>query len=109
MQLHFDDDTPVRVGLVPLDQRGMTEVANWNADSVVEKSTGAINEAMGAIQGIAKQVVATVRGIDYVDRPDTIDVKFGLKLTTDAKAFVVNAGVEAQIEVTLHWEKAEPD
>jgi hypothetical protein len=38
------------------------------------------------------------------ERPDEVEVEFGLLLKTDANAFVVNAGMEAQITVKLKWQ-----
>lgn len=98
------DDTPVLVELKPADERGEQEVA-LNVHELFERSTEALNNAMTAIYGMSRRVISTVREIPIVERPNEVEVEFGLLLKTDANAFVVNAGMEAQIVVKLKWQR----
>jgi hypothetical protein len=96
----IDDDTPILVELKP--RQGERDVAR--GDNLINTSTEAISNAMMTIYGMSRRVVRTVNAIPVIDRPDAVEVEFGLKLTTDANAFVVNAGVEAQVNVKLTWD-----
>ena len=101
-QIVIDDDIPVIVELYQV--RGIQDVA-VTPDQLINVSRIALNNAMVSVHGMARRVISAMKSINYLDRPDAVEVKFGLKLTTDANAFVVNAGTEAQVEVTIKWEK----
>jgi len=72
---------------------------------IAEKSAQALNKAMNTVYSMARRVIQTVEEIPLTERPSEVTVEFGLKLTTDANAFVVNAGTESQITVTLSWKR----
>lgn len=50
-----------------------------------------------------KAVVKKLRNID--GKPDEIEVNFGIKFTTIAGAIIAAASVEANLGVTLRWNK----
>ena len=102
----IEDDTPVLVELKPAKIRGEQDVA-ISVQDLFERSTQALNNAMAAIYGMSRRVVGTVKEIPLAERPDEVEVEFGLLMKTDANAFVVNAGMEAQITVTLKWQQNE--
>lgn len=108
IEIFIDDDTPVLVELKPAKMRGEQD-ASINVQELFEKSTQALNNAMAAIYSMSRRVVGTVREIPIAERPDEVEVEFGLLLKTDANAFVVNAGMEAQITVTLKWKRQNAD
>ena len=102
-QITLDDDTEI---LVELDQgkgRGVIDVSRSNEKDIAEKSAKAFNHAMSTIRRVAQQAVETVRSLDVVQQPNEVELAFGLKLTSEANALLVNAGVEAQINVKLVW------
>lgn len=105
--IEIPDSNPVLVELRPNSGRGEREVARSLSD-LTDLSTEALNKAMAATYGMAVRVVNTIKQINVADRPSTVEVEFGLKLTTEANALLVNAGTEAQIVVTLTW-KQQPD
>ncbi len=97
----FDDDTEI---LVELRQgRGVVDVSRGNEKDLAQKSAVAFNNAMATIYSVAKRTSDTIRSMKIVEQPDSVEMTFGLKLTSDAKALIVNAGVEAQIEVKFVW------
>lgn len=100
-QITFDDDTEI---LVELSQgRGVVDVARGNEKDIAEKSAQAFNHAMATIYSVAKRTATTIRSLKITEQPDTVEMTFGLKLTSEANALIVNAGVESQIEVKLIW------
>jgi len=54
---------------------------------------------MATIYSLAKPTASTILSFKVVNQPNTIEMTFGLKLTSEANALIVNAGMEAQIEV----------
>jgi len=83
--------------------RGMEKVAGLRGD-IVERSEKALTSAMGTIHNMARRVKSTIDAIS--DRPDTVEVTFGLKLTAGAGALIASAESEASINVKLGWKKS---
>lgn len=100
-QITLDDNTEI---LVELRQgRGVVDVSRESEKDIAEKSARAFNHAMDTIHSVARRTAATIRSLKVTEQPDTIEMTFGLKLTSEANALLVNAGVEAQINVKLVW------
>jgi hypothetical protein len=104
-QIIIDDDAPILVELRA--GRGVVDVARANETEIAQKSALAFNNALETIVSVAKRTASAINSIDMMDPPDSVEMTFGLKLTSEANALIVNAGVEAQIEVKLVWEKKE--
>lgn len=100
-QIIIEDDAQILVELK--GRRGAVDVARGDDKDLAQKSAEAFNNAMATIYTVAKRSAATIRSLKIVDQPDAIEMTFGLKLTSEANALLVNAGVEAQIEVKLTW------
>lgn len=100
-QITIDESAEI---LIELRQgRGTIDVARGNEKELAQKSANAFNSAIATIRDVARRTSSTIRSMKKVDQPDTVEMTFGLKLTSDAKALIVNAGVEAQIEVKFVW------
>lgn len=100
-QITLDDNTEI---LVELRQgRGVVDVSRGNEKDLAEKSAEAFKHAMATIQSVAKRTAATIRALKVTEQPDVVEMKFALKLTTEANAFVASASAETQIEVKLVW------
>jgi hypothetical protein len=56
---------------------------------------------MSTIRAMAERVTATINSIS--ERPSTVEVDFGLKLTAAAGALVASASTEASFLVKLTW------
>jgi hypothetical protein len=97
MQIEDEDDV-ILVDLQPV--AGMRQVS-LNSNDLVEKSKEAIDHAMKSMQGMAKKTVRAIKKIPVSERPHTVEVSFGLKLTAEGGALVAKAGVEAAINVTM--------
>jgi hypothetical protein len=101
----IDDDTPILVELKPRPRE--RDVAK--SEDLLRRSLESINNAMATIYTMSQRVAYTVRSIPISERPDKVEVEFGLKLTTDANAFVVAASVDAQVNVKLTRERKGDD
>jgi hypothetical protein len=69
----------------------------------IEKSQEAIENALNKMGGMAKKTARAIKEIPVTERPGTIAVTFGLKLTAEGGAVLARAGVEAGINVTMTW------
>jgi hypothetical protein len=83
---------------------GVRGVAMVSVDQLQEKSAEAIDKAMGTIRGMAAKVMASVNQIKVAERPTSVEVTFGIKLTAAGDALVAKVGAEASVTVTLTWE-----
>jgi len=90
----------------------LTPVAGVRSVSVsttdmLEKSKEAIDHAMKSMQGMAKKTVRAIKKIPISERPHTVEVSFGLKLTAEGNAVVVKGGMEAAINIKMTWNRQE--
>lgn len=101
-----NSETTQKSVLIQLEGMGEVDVA-IPIEHLAERSSQAIENALTTIKEMAKRITSSIQDIPLAERPATVDITFGIKLSSDAKAFIVNAGVEAQIEVKLAWAKKE--
>ena len=105
----IDEAEPILVELSPgmgyggETTRGIEKAAALPGD-LVDRSEKALASAMNTIHNMARRVKASIDAIS--DRPDTVEVTFGLKLTAGAGALIASAGSEASINVRLSWKKS---
>jgi hypothetical protein len=97
-----DDDEVILVEFAPVP--GVRSVSLSPKDAI-EKSQEAIEWALKSMRGMAKKTAKAIKEIPVVERPNTIAVSFGLKLTAEGGAVVAKAGVEAGINVTMTWQR----
>ena len=100
-QICLDEDANILVDLKH-QGKGERDIAA-SPEDIAQKSVEALNSAMHAIYGMSRQAFNTVNQLPELEKPDTFKIEFALKLTADAKAYVINAGSEGQISVSLEW------
>jgi Trypsin-co-occurring domain 1 len=69
-------------------------------DTIV-KAKETLEEALNKVLPVTKSVVEKLRGIG--NRPDEIEISFGVKLSTTAGAVIACATAEANFDVTMRW------
>lgn len=99
-----DHDDIILIEFSPSNLRG-TEEVSLDSSSIIERSKKAVDYTLEAIKEMSYRTINSLKTISSVDRPDEVSLEFGLKLTSDAKAFIVNAGSEAHLKVILKWKK----
>ena len=97
-----DDDEVILVEFAPA--AGVRGVSLSPAN-IAEKSREAIDDALKTMRKMAKKTVKAIREIPVTERPNSIAVSFGLKLSAEGGAVVAKAGVEAAINVTMTWQR----
>ena len=85
------------------DRPGLREVRLTGSDAAA-RSAEALRKAMSVIQAVTEDLHEAVNNL--VERPDQIEVAFGVKFDTEIGAFVAKAGLEAAITVTLTWDSS---
>jgi hypothetical protein len=97
-----EEQDVILVDLAPTP--GVQGVAAFSVGDLREKSAQAIENAMGAIHGMATKVMASIKKIKVSERPTKVEVAFGIKMTAEGDALVAKVGAETAITVTLTWE-----
>lgn len=86
----LEDGTEVTFEYQPIE--GYTDVGG-------SRAAGAVSAAITPAVDAAREVLARIKEI----RPDSIEVKFGIKVSGDANWLIAKASTEANFEVTLGW------
>lgn len=103
-QFTIDESAPI---LVELYSRPGLQAVSLSPESLVDKSTKALDSAMNTIHNMARRVNATVESL--AERPTHIEVEFGLKLDAESGAIIAKAGLEASLSVKLIWDRQGAD
>jgi len=102
----IDENAPILVDLTPAPGAVMRTALPTSPADLAAQSEKAIASAMNTIHAVAQRVTATINSIS--ERPSTVEVDFGLKLTANAGALVASASTEASFIVKLTWTHKEP-
>jgi hypothetical protein len=94
------DEEVILVEFAPVP--GVRSVSLSPRDAI-EKSQEAIEDALKKMRGMAKKTVRSLREMPVSERPSSLAVSFGLKLTAEGGAVLAKAGLEAGINVTMTW------
>ncbi|HJS19372.1 MAG TPA: CU044_2847 family protein [Anaerolineales bacterium] len=96
------DDEVILVEFAPV--AGVRSVSISPKDAI-EKSQQALEHALATMRAMAKKTATTIKAMPLTEKPNTISVEFGLKLTAEGGAVLAKASVEAGINVTMTWQK----
>lgn len=89
----------------PLPDGGVVRAAR--PGEVVQRASQTFEAALSRIKPMASGIVSTLQ--DLAQRPDEIQVEFGVKLSANAGAVLAAAGVEGNYRVTVIWKKGHRD
>jgi hypothetical protein len=71
---------------------------------VVATATMSLGDALEQLQPMAQTIIRKLR--DLAERPDEIEVEFGLKMTLAAGLVIAHSSAEANFKVILRWHQA---
>jgi hypothetical protein len=91
--------------LIEFEPRPGVRQVSLLPEDMAEKSAQALEKAMTTIRLMGQRVTDTVKGINVADRPDKVELEFGLKFDAEAGAFVAKASTEAAFKVVLTWQQ----
>ena len=69
-------------------------------DTII-KAKETLEEALNSVSLVTKSLVEKLRSIG--NKPDEIEISFGVKLSTVAGAIIASASAEANFDVTMRW------
>jgi hypothetical protein len=95
----------------PLDEGGsiIVEVDEPESEGTIRAARGdaivkakeTLEQALNNVLPFTKSIVEKLRSIG--NKPDEIEISFGVKLSTAAGAVIASASAEANFDVTMHW------
>lgn len=91
--------------LVEVDEPERDGMEPAAPDDVVVKAQHTFEHALDKIRPAAEVIITKLRTLS--SPPTEVQVVFGLKLSAEAGAFVASAGMEANYEITLTWQRDE--
>jgi hypothetical protein len=74
--------------------------------TTIVKATETLEAAFNHIKPAAGVILAQLRGL--AERPEQVEVEFGLKLSTQVGAIIASGSSEANLVVRLRWTKEQP-
>jgi Trypsin-co-occurring domain 1 len=101
VEFPLEDGNKVIIELDELETAGTTRAARGDR---IEKAKETFEEAINNVLPATKSIVEKLRNIG--NKPDEIEVTFGINLSTVAGAIIASASVEANFSVTLRWTEA---
>lgn len=105
-----NDTEPILIELVDVRQnQGPTPVAITNLFSLKrkpeleQKSKEAMDRAMGTVRKMADRINSTMQTIQ--NKPDHIEMEFGIKLDAEFGAIVAKVTAEASMKIKMSWDQ----
>jgi hypothetical protein len=92
---------PFLVELVPKPGVRQLSISALSRKDMELESAEAIDNAMKAIQTMARRISASMNDLETESQPSRVEVQFGLKLNTEGGALVSKNDEEATLKVKL--------
>ncbi|MEU2748191.1 CU044_2847 family protein [Streptomyces collinus] len=92
-------------GEVLVEAQGDTSglVGASRADGAVVDGVTTFDRALDGVRGAADAALRSFRGL--AQRPDEVQIEFGVRITAEAGAVIAKTGVEGQLSVTITWSR----
>ncbi len=87
--------------IIEVDEPEREGITRAGRGDTIIKAKETLEGALNHILPATKSIVEKLRSIG--NSPNEIEIGFGVKLTTDAKAIIASAGAEANFDVTMRW------
>ncbi|WP_229402130.1 CU044_2847 family protein [Micromonospora okii] len=81
------------------DVAGITPASS--AEDVLRRAGMSFNRAIGQARDAASAALGEFRSM--AERPDEVEISFGIQLTAEAGALIARTGVQGQLQVTVRW------
>jgi predicted RNase H-like HicB family nuclease len=87
--------------VVEVDEPETSGTARAARGDALAKARETLEDALDKVLPAAKSVIEKLRSLD--DKPNEIEVTFGIKLNTSLGAVIASATAEANFDITLRW------
>jgi hypothetical protein len=75
-----------------------------NSKRIIAEATKSLDDTLAVVTPVARKIMSRLRS-GLTEDADEVEVKFGLKLTTQAGIVFAAVGTEVNFEVTMKWKK----
>ncbi|MBN1121790.1 MAG: hypothetical protein JXJ17_11980 [Anaerolineae bacterium] len=97
-----NDDMQIVVAFTSSGGFQDVSVVSDTLEDLQEKSAQAIEKAMDTIQMMGKRLANKLKSMGP-DKPDEVEVEFGIQFDVEAGAVVSKVGGQSSIKVTMTW------
>lgn len=87
--------------IIEVDEPESEGTVRAGRGDVIARAKETLEDALGNVVPAARAIAEHVHKAG--NRPDEIDITFGIKLSTAAGAIIASASAEANFNVSLHW------
>lgn len=87
--------------VVEIDEPETSGTVRAGRGDTIAKAKETLEDALGKVLPATKSVVEKLRSLE--NKPNEIEVTFGVKLSTSASAVIASATVDGNFGVTLRW------
>jgi Trypsin-co-occurring domain 1 len=87
--------------IVEVDEPEREGTVRAGRGDTIVKAKETLEEALNHVLPATKSIVEKLRSIG--NKPDEIEINFGVKLSTVAGAVIASASAEANFDVTVRW------
>ena len=87
--------------IVEVDETETSGTARAARGDTLAKARETLEDGLDKVLPAAKSVIEKLQSLD--NKPDEIEVTFGIKLNTSLGAVIASATAEANFDVTLRW------
>jgi hypothetical protein len=91
--------------VVEVDEPESEGIVRAARENTIVKAKETLEEALNKILPVTRSVVEKLSSL--ADRPEEIEIRFGVKLSTAAGAVIASASAEANFDVTVRWSAKE--
>jgi hypothetical protein len=91
--------------LIDFKSRSTVVETSLSVKSLAEKSVRALEKARSTIHYMAGYAIDTIDSIEEQNRPNTIEMEFGIDFDMEADVLIAKSSVQSSIKVKLTWER----
>jgi hypothetical protein len=103
-EFQLEDGTSFLVEIEESDSATVERVANDRVGEQVVKAKQSFEEALSHVTPVASAALNRLRK-GLTTPADEVEIKFGVKLTSEVGAIIASAGGDVNFEITLKWKQ----
>jgi Trypsin-co-occurring domain 1 len=106
-EFKLEDGTAFLIEIEESGSSGVERVANVQLGEQVVRAKQSFEQAMSHVTPVASAALERIR-TGLTTPADEVEIKFGVKLSSEAGAIIASVGGEVNFEITLKWKQTKP-
>jgi hypothetical protein len=106
-EFKLEDGTAFLIEIEESESGGVERVANVQLGEQVVRAKQTFEQAMSHVTPVASAALERIR-TGLTTPADEVEIKFGVKLSSEAGAIIASVGGEVNFEITLKWKQTQP-